>query len=59
MKRVLCWLGVHDWEITAWSSRTIWLCHLSRLAGCRAACRWCGKEWDDIPADYVLSEPPG
>ena len=57
MRRILCRFGWHDWKITAYSSRSLWLPYYS-LAGCRATCRRCGEEWGDIPAHYVLSKPP-
>ena len=55
---LLCRLGFHDWITDALSSRAIWLANLSSLAGTRAHCSRCPSTWDDIPADYVQTEPP-
>ena len=47
--KILCWIGIHKWEVTHHSWRTIALAHISRLCGCRAKCARCQKVFDDLP----------
>jgi len=53
MKRIVCWLRGHDWDIVTVNVRkNINLWHLHPMAGCQAFCRRCGSEWDDLWSPY-------
>lgn len=49
MKRLVCWWVGHDWDVYLVNQRKhVNLVHLHSLAGCKAYCRRCGEEWDDL-----------
>ena len=47
--KLLCKIGLHRYQETHRSWRTLALAHLSPLAGSRHVCERCGKVFDDLP----------
>lgn len=47
LDRFICWLRGHQWRVTRECHRAHLMTHLHALAGCKAYCTRCGREWDD------------
>lgn len=57
MRRLVCWLRGHRWDILAVNVRkNVNLFHLHHLAGCKAMCRRCGADWDDLWSPWFGDE---